>query len=385
MNRLIRVVFLLTLVSVIVSCSITKEANFNQEYVDYYKNQYRVEIPEAYELVNIMVALTDVGQIDSNMVEMTTSYYKDVMEHFSAYENHKQIRKMNRRIKKTKNFMTYMYYYFYRWNALGYDINNEAKIYHRGMIPQTKFLWLRDPIARNKKHINDFIEKSDFRKFYQNHQAYYDSVTNIYKESIPMAKMVNWLSEKFPEISYDSYKVICSPLVNGSHYTERYHDTSMSQTIMSVCPVTISNRYNEEVNEINNSRIVFTEIDHNFVNLVSDKYKEQIEKVFKDLYFWKDRSFSSSAYKTPYNVFNEYMTWALFSLYSLDNYNKEDCEVAIKRMENSMENGRGFIRFSEFNKKLIELYKQQETFDIELIYEEILTWCEKEYHKNKKE
>lgn len=46
------------------------------------------------------------------------------------------------------------------------------------------------------------------------------------------------------------------------------------------------------------------------------------------------------------------MTYAFYSLYVTDNYNKEDAELIIKRCEEVMHN-RGFIRFSEFNQSLI--------------------------------
>lgn len=357
------------------SCSSVKEASFNDEYINKYKGEYKVEIPEAYELIKVMVALTEVGQIDSNMVDMTTEYYQDVMNHFSVFEDHKQIRKMNRKIKKPEKFLTYINYLFYRWNALGYVIDENNKIVHNKEIPQKQFLIFRDPIRKNQKHINDFIAESNFRSFYSDHKNYYDSLTLIYKDIIPIDKMTNWLTAKFPTISYDSYKIICSPLVNGTHYTEKFSSNGFSQTIMSVCPIFLNNKYSTEVNEMRNSRIVFTEIDHNFVNLISDKYAEKIDEVLNDLDVWRIKSSATKAYESPYRVFNEYMTWALFSLYCIDNFEEKDYEVALSSMERTMVKGRDFIKFKEFNRKLIEIYTEGKINDIDKIYSQMLDWC----------
>lgn len=381
--RLLKVkIVLLFILGVTSSCSTLKEASFNQEYINKYKGEYKVEIPEAYELVNVMVALTKVGQVDSNMIDMTSNYHKDVMNYFSDFEEHKQIRKMNRKIKKPQKTMTYIHYLFYRWNALGYELGEDNKIYHGKEIPQKQFLWFRDPIREHKKSINDFIEKSDYRNFYSIHKNYYDSITNVYRNNVPINKMTNWLSGKFPGIAYDSYKIICSPLVNGTHYTQRYSSNGFSQTIMSVCPVYNNKKYNEQINEMNNSRLVFTEIDHNFINLISDKFEERIKEDFSNLDYWRKESDLTKAYDYPKGVFNEYMTWSLFSIYCIENYEKCDYDIVLNKMEDNMVNGRDFIKFKDFNRKLIELYENFPSVEIESIYEKMLDWSSEQQNNN---
>ena len=53
-----------------------------------------------------------------------------------------------------------------------------------------------------------------------------------------------------------------------------------------------------------------------------------------------------------YRIFNEYMTWALFSLYCYDNFPKEDIDEYIRTLEYHMVFGRGFIKFREFNQDI---------------------------------
>ena len=77
-------------------------------------------------------------------------------------------------------------------------------------------------------------------------------------------------------------------------------------------------------------------------------------------------------YPTALSTFNEYMTYAFYSLYVTDNYNKEDAELIIKRCEEVMIN-RGFIRFSEFNQSLIIFYSKHKNSNGEELYKSIFS------------
>jgi hypothetical protein len=133
--------------------------------------------------------------------------------------------------------------------------------------------------------------------------------------------------------------------------------------------------YNQNVNEMLESRVVFTEIDHNFVNPLSDKKIDIINKVFADRNKWTKECKATSAYESAYSVFNEYMTWGLFSLYCLDNFPSNDARQSIQKMEKQMTNSRNFIKFKEFNQQLIKIYKDNPNIKMNDIYDKVLKWC----------
>ncbi|MBE9466912.1 MAG: DUF4932 domain-containing protein [Bacteroidetes bacterium] len=358
----------------IISCSSIKEASFDDNYINYYKNQYRVEIPKFYELVNIMLSISDVGQLDSGLISMNSNYHSNVTNQFMKYKNHKVIKRINRKLRKPEKTITYLNYLFWQWNALGYKINENNNVYHAGIIPQKQMLWFRDPVKRNISEINDFINISNFREFYENHDYYYDSLISQYHQYVPINKMTDWLVKKFPDIEYDSYLIVISPLINGTNFTQRFSANNFTQTIMSVAAIQINEKINEITNELNNSRYVFTEIDHNFINPTTDKYLEKINNSFSNKEYWRKKSDLNKIYFDSELIFNEYMTWALFSLYCIDNYEKVDYEIAIKSMENNMIEGRNFIQFKNFNRKLMEIYTESSEKNIEKLYDIILDW-----------
>ncbi len=137
--------------------------------------------------------------------------------------------------------------------------------------------------------------------------------------------------------------------------------------------------YDESLSEIQNelaeSRIVFTEIDHNYVNPVSDKFLEKINKALSNRDVWAQPTITN-AYDSPYKLFNEYMTFAVYSLYLNDNYRKEDVEEYLPKLNKTMAINRGFSKFTEFNQVLLAKYKEDTAVSIKALYEYILDWCE---------
>jgi hypothetical protein len=113
------------------------------------------------------------------------------------------------------------------------------------------------------------------------------------------------------------------------------------------------------------------------VNPVTDQHIDVVKHIFHDRAKWVDVSKDGTdGYGSEYAVFNEYMTWAMFSLYCMDNYAEADYQQMLPRMETQMESSRGFIRFGAFNRQLMRLHKANRKATVEDLYEQILSWCE---------
>lgn len=259
-------------------------------------------------------------------------------------------------------------------NACAYEFNKDGAIRNSGIIRNMGF-GAYNPIEENKALMSDFAEKSGFRQFYKDHQPYYDTLITRYRQLNPIDKMQKWLEKKFG-LEYGNYTVLFSPLVGGAHATNRFKDNGFVQTFMFVCRADFSSKYNRNVNEMLESRVVFTEIDHNFVNPLSDKKTKHINKAFANRAAWAKDGNGTSMYGTPYAVFNEYMTWGLFSLYCLDNFPDRDAPQMIQRMEQQMTVQRNFIKFNDFNQYLISIYKKNPDVSMGSLFDAMLAWAE---------
>jgi hypothetical protein len=119
--------------------------------------------------------------------------------------------------------------------------------------------------------------------------------------------------------------------------------------------------------------MIFTEVDHNYVNPRTDDFGSQIDSIFSNREIWA-RGKHADFYRRPVFVFNEYMTHALFSLYALDTFDGPTARFLIERRE-AMNEGRGFLKFREFNAALIKLKKETPNTPVSELYPKVIDWC----------
>lgn len=338
---------------------------FDKKYITKNKGKYSIEIPEVQELVHIIIALTPSGMSDENMVEHDGDYYKKVVDYFGKYKNEPIV-------KKIDDFLQKGGYSVLKMDACCYVFSNN-KIVKEGIYE--KLSWEGDNYAEPFiADIEKFAELTNFRKFYSDNKIYYNKLIEQMKQQNPIDKQWKWL-ENHSKLKYDNYWITFSPLVNGNHSTNKFVQDDFKQTVMFICGPIENTNYNDKIVEGLMTRVVFTEIDHNYVNPVSDIYRNEIDKSMVDINKWASQN-ALSNYRNQYLVFNEYMTWGVFTLYAMENFSKEDFDTINKITEDKITDGRGFLKFREFNKKIIELYKAKgKGATIESLYPEMLKWC----------
>jgi hypothetical protein len=342
------------------------QVRFTPEFKQANRGKWTVEVPEVQELVHIVFALTERGQKDNNMVQHEGSYYQEVMRHFLLFKNQRLIKDFNDELNRGM-------YARLKMDACGFYFDNDHIVRDK---TYDQLNW------DNKNHLEKFIPKlevfaqlSGFRKFFEAHQSFYQTQIELAKKQMPIDRQWKWLEERFPQ-RYDHYRITFSPLVNGSHSTNRFMTDDFKQTVMFICGPIESLWLNDNVKEGLMTRVVFTEIDHNYVNPTTDRFSIRIDKIFDDRKKWTGQG-DALNYKTPYMVFNEYMTWAVFTLYAYDHFEPADFDAINVRTEKLMTERRGFIKFREFNAALLALYKaRQGNQTIPDLYPAILTWCE---------
>ncbi len=345
-------------------------ANYSDDYIKAYSGKFTVEIPEVQELVHIVIALTPRGINDSDLVEHRTSYYKEVMNYFSAFKSHLLVESVEKLIrtsisKYAKLKMSSCNYYFKNNNII-----KDTLIENIG--------WDNTNYTKKILHsLEDFAYKSNFRAFYKSHQPYYDSLIQAQKKLVPLVKQWKWLENNFPE-KYHSYRIIFSCLANGSHSTARFEGNNFKQMMMFICPPFQYPNFSESINEALISKIVFTEVDHNYINPISAEYMDEVNTAFAKRLIWT-KGGNSNDYNSPYAVFNEYMTFAVFLLYCHDIYQEIDYKLIKAKTEFQVSNLRGFINFKAFNESLLLFYlEKKETEKVSDLYSKILGWCKKQ-------
>ena len=333
------------------------------------------ETPKVFELMNIAFALTDTSKAYFNTIDTTTQYYKEVILHFAKFRSHKLVRALTEQVKKDASK--------YAFNlAKGADLLLvDGKLSRRKRLPTGRRIW-NDLHSERKKAIEDFSRQSGLEQFYVAHQEYYAKTLQQSKEYLQTSAMQQWLEKEFPN-KYDKYTIIISPLMRGYHFG--YHLTRKGKKV-SIIYISAANGYNR--NKLTDKQVAglytgvaFTEIDHNYVNPVSDCFEKELNQIMggENRNNWTKTSYGNDSYDTGYKIFNEYMTHGVYLLYTKAKFSEEDQMVIKKSRIRLMSERRKYYRFEDFYNQLEKLYSSKPlNNNLVDLYPEIIKWCKKQ-------
>lgn len=335
--------------------------NFTESYKKTTKSKFSVETPEVFELVNIAYALTENGQRHPWMINKKRYYYTEVRDYFALYTSHPLIKKLNQDIKENESA-----YIHDRDNALCLEWKNDT-------IEKNKYRNLSGlySIYRDKDLWEDFARTSNFSRFYKFHYEEYKKSKETIARTLDVEKIWKWLEKKFPD-SISSYKIVVSPLIYGIHTSVVVKEKDYSECIIFFADTPRDTaKYDPDLFKALYTRQFFTVLDNNYTVPLNKKYKKEIKAAIKNPSAWKK---GAQADANVYEIFNEYMTWALFSIFAGDNYSESTYSKIVSEASQIMVSHRGYLNFRKFNEKLTELYKSSESGKINDIYPQILNW-----------
>ncbi|WP_420460845.1 DUF4932 domain-containing protein [Neolewinella sp.] len=333
---------------------------YSEEYKRANRGQFRAEIPPVEELYLIAFALTKLGEADDNLSAKDSDYYTEVMNHFGQFRDHQLIVTLNAVNDSLGIDGAYGHYNNMRMNSCMYRLTEDGKIANPGPYRVLSFESDNDqePLLED---FADFARTSQFAAFYENHLPLYNLLETQYQQEVDVHGMWDWLENRFPA-RYDSYVIYFSPLIGGYHATQRFTQDDFSETVMFV------NAPSDDVAAT--ARVVFTEIDHNYVNPVSDTVTA-VSTALLPLAYWNT---GAQGYPNSYQTFNEYLTWAVFSLYLRDTFSEAVFTERNTREAGFMVDERGFPQFGAFNDFVLDWYATHPDRPLPELWPAALDW-----------
>ncbi|GEM51935.1 DUF4932 domain-containing protein [Empedobacter brevis] len=355
-----------------------KEVNFEADYIKTNQGNTTIEINEMQELVYLILALTETAN-NPNIINQTTSYYQEVAANFKTFSSHGIVKAFDEELKT--NIVNFI---LLPANAYGFKFEGEkivrTNVYIFPAKGIGKFEVKENPILNYIDQLEDFSKKTKFRAFYQAHKTYYDSLKTEYKNFADIEKQRSWLEQKF-DTTIHSYRVLTSPLMGAINATHTFEDNEFKEILLFLPTIRSDKDWSELYKKAMNTRIIFTEIDHNYVGPVSEKNTEKINSIFDHRQIWVDANNKGTGhYPNPIKIFDEYLTWGLYVLYAYDTFGNESevFEQTIRNVNEVMVNKRGFIKFKAFNEFLLQLYQNNKEKKIEMLYPQLLDWSSKQ-------
>lgn len=350
-------------------------AQFSKAYQLAHRGKTFVEIPQVYELLNIVFALTDQGRNRNGLINRNTDYYLEVMNWFEPYTSHAVVKKVNTGLGDDG-------YHSMKMDAYAFELSADGKISQSPVYDR-----IGNSYTNNLRYyipdLENFAKESRFQEFYHAHSSYYNRLIRTYRDSIGVPEMQRWLGRNFPSTRYDSFKIIFSPLVSANQSASSFDIDGFREAQAHVNfpfhnPQTPT-EWSRKALFVKDGNIVFTELNHSFIGPEGEKpaYRDRIQKAFSDLSIWNDLAKPARYYNTPRSAFDEYMNWALLSLRYVDYAPPAEQEKLIAQIEDIMVNVRGFRRFAEFNQFLVKIYKERKKGQtVADLYPAILGWFE---------
>lgn len=302
-----------------------------------------VRLSETYELANIILALTDYGKTDPWEVSQQSAYYQQVRAHFDQYSNHPLLKKVNYSRQQWENYLSFRTdSYAFSFDAANHLVRKFPLVTNQGF----------NPFEENLSLIEDFVNLSGFRQFYKDHIPYYQDLSKAYLDSQHYPEMLRFLEKELGKHAVSStYAIVMSPLVGRMNCHRRVAGTDTDFITLPNFLLTgkaVKEASQEEI--ASGTHMLFTELDHAFVNPLTEKYRSLVRANF-DNQLWD----TGSGYETDsLATFNEYMTWGIYNLFVEQYFPSVAAKVSLDwTLQNET---RGFYASALFTKELTTLY-----------------------------
>jgi len=350
-------------------------AVFDAAYQKDHRGKTFIEIPEVYELVNVAIALTSLGA-NRNFIYQDSPYYRRMRAHFDAYVDHPFISSLDSLFRRNSGS-----YATIKMNGNAFEFDAHGKIVQSHVYDRTAFRNERSNSLRPYlSQMQSFADISGFRRFYADNTELYLEQIAFYRDSVGVADMKRWLDRNFPGSNdYDTYRIIFSPLVSYNQSSTWFESNGFKELQPHVnfpyrADANRNGQLSKQAETIFRGNILFTELNHGYINPQGDQYQQEISEATSQRDHWVDPS-RGSGYYGGNAAFLEYMNWGLVSLRILDTVPPEEQATLIERVERMMVNSRGFLQFRPFDTFLMDLYKSREgRTTLADLYPRIIEW-----------
>lgn len=350
-------------------------AVFDKKYQAAHRGKTFVLIPEVYELVNIAIAMTPSGIANKDAVYQDSEYYAKMRRWFDKYQNHPLLADFDSMLKKNP-----VSYFNLKMNGYAFEFDKNNKIVQSKIYDRTGFRSERSNSLRPfLEQLQSFADATDFRRFFKANRKTYDDQIAFYRDTANIAEMKKWLDKNFPTSNdYDTYKIIFSPLVAYNQSTTWIESNGFKELQPHVnFPYPQKTKFSKQGEIVFRGNIVFTEINHGYINPETDKYAAKVSRAISNRQKWVDEKMGANYYGGN-SLFNEYMNWGLVSLRIIDTVPKDEQSKMIALIGEMMTKRRGFPMFAEFDKFLVDLYSSRKSNQtIADLYPQIIEWFEK--------
>ena len=339
-------------------------------------NEVLVETPALHELFLIITALTPEGRADNTrFVVQGSDYANIVQQHFGDYASHEAVDAVQALLNKGTP-----HHIAAKVDASAYRMREDGIFEKR-----SEYTWIRgsqDHLESLVPSLQNFADDTDFSAFFRSRtsQQLYADQRRFFEEEAKIQRMLDWLNGQYPDTRpFESVRLIVSPLAFAYQHQDGVVDGNFRQLIAHINYPELqetTGALSPSANAFYRSSILFTELNHGFIEPRSSALLDRIEAVFEGGERFVDRSILSTSYGSGRRVFLEYLNWALISVYACERFGDADCQIIATRVSRTMSEERGFADFVAFQDWLLSIRKQNPEAKLQTLTPAMVDWFE---------
>lgn len=331
-----------------------QQASFSPEYQTAHRGTLDIEVPIAYELVNVAIALTPYARENPDL-SAQSPYLDEVRTRFADWADHPFVLALDQTMREEGSG-----YHTLKMNGAAFELSDNNTLSRSAIYRSTG--WGRNTLLPVMGEMQDFARVSEFASFYASHRPLYEMQIAYLRNDVDVNAMIAWLGKEFPDVApYDHTRILFSPLVGYNQSLKTFEVDGFRQMMPHVnfpYPEEEDAELSADALKLYRGLILFTELNHGYINPTIETYGAAIHEAMPDLSVWAGNE-TAQSYGSSVNVFTEMMNWALISVRAYDVLSATEAAQIAVRVERIMTDNRGFTRFPEFQERLLELSRRR--------------------------
>ena len=330
------------------------QAQFSEAYQAAHRGKIDIEVPRAYELVNVGLSLTPYAAENPGLTA-SSPYLDDVRSYFAEHADAAFVQRLDELMREDASS-----YHTLKMNGAAFDLADDNTLTRSEIYRSSA--WTGNDLLPLMEDMQAFAQSSDFSKFYAAHAQLYASQIAYLRDAVDVPGMIAWLGEEFPDVApYDHTRILFSPLVGYNQSLKTFDEDGFRQSMPHVnfpYPADSDAQLSRNALAVYRGLILFTELNHGYINPTIEPYSGKIEAVMPDLPLWAGNE-TAAGYGNGTGIFTEMTNWALVSVHAYDVLPEAEADQIAERVERIMIRNRGFTRFDKFQARLLALSRSQ--------------------------
>lgn len=308
------------------------------------------KVDERIELMSIVFRLAEAEEyINNNLVD----YVKDIDTYFGPFKNHKVVQ-YAKEVRES--------------NQIGYDavtslavqlsISESVKIQNNIVEGQLDKRWTSESASKFVDLLNQFYIKSNFHKFYSNHQELYRIAEANFAE-ISNEVDFSWFEKFFGEKSNRNFHIVLSMCNGRSNYGAEVQYNDASKELYAIIGSPITDKLNHPIYNLGDIfPLIIHEFNHSFCNPLIEPFYEEMETKADEFLKLNESKMLAQAYDNSKTMMYEILVRACVIHY----FRKYDLTGNKIKHLIIKEQAKGFVWIDELVNSLSEYDKNRDKY-----------------------